>query len=625
MQNLQPNTILQNGKYKIIEMLGQGGFGITYLAMQSGLERKVAIKEFFMKEVCERDPETSHVTLGTEGGRETVLRYREKFMKEARNIAKLSHKNIVRIIDVFEENNTSYYVMEYVENGSLADKVNREGYLSEPVATRYILQVADALDYIHQQKMSHLDVKPANIMLNAKDETVLIDFGLSKQYDAATGNQTSSTPVGISEGFAPMEQYKKGGVGEFSPKTDIYSLGATFFCLLTGVRPPSASDVFEDGLPIEKLKARGVSQKAIDIICKAMEGRKKDRLDDVAAFINGLKQDTGEYTSGKRSNQKEDDAKNDEDGDTVLNSKQQKAEQAENKQLAPKKAWIKRIGIAAAILVIIGVLSAMVYSLSSSSSEDTTLSNEDTTEEAQQLPAISTAPLSEEAFTVGGITFTMMPVQGGTFTMGATSEQQDPCDVEKPTHRVSLSSYYIGKYEVTQALWKAVMGSNPSKRQGDNLPVEQVSWNDCQEFIKKLNAMTGKDFRLPTEAEWEYAARGGNRCQGYQYSGSNILGDVAWYCDNSGYKTHAVGTKAPNELGIYDMSGNVWEWCQDWKGDYSSNAQTNPTGPSSGSYRVSRGGSWGVSAWSCRVAFRNSSTPDFRARYLGLRLALSQL
>ncbi|MGM9712614.1 MAG: bifunctional serine/threonine-protein kinase/formylglycine-generating enzyme family protein [Prevotella sp.] len=624
MQNLQPNTILQNGKYKIIEMLGQGGFGITYLAMQSGLERKVAIKEFFMKENCERDPETSHVTLGTEGGRETVLRYREKFMKEARNIAKLSHKNIVRIIDVFEENNTSYYVMEYVENGSLADKVNREGYLSEPVATRYILQVADALDYIHQQKMSHLDVKPANIMLNAKDETVLIDFGLSKQYDAATGNQTSSTPVGISEGFAPMEQYKKGGVGEFSPKTDIYSLGATFFCLLTGVRPPSASDVFEDGLPIEKLKARGVSQKAINIICKAMEGRKKDRLDDVAAFINGLKQEAGNDTSDNSEKQKENGSKKDEDGDTILKSQQQPAEQAGKKMPTPKKAWIKRFGIAAAILIIIGVLSAMVYALSSSSSEDRTLSNEDTTEEAQQLPAISTAPLSEKTFTVGGVTFIMMPVQGGTFTMGATSEQQSPDSDEKPTHRVSLSSYYIGKYEVTQALWKAVMGSNPSKWKGDNLPVEQVSWDDCQTFLRKLNAMTGKNFRLPTEAEWEYAARGGNRSRGYQYSGSNNLSNVAWYDDNSGSKTHPVGTKAPNELGIYDMSGNVWEWCQDWYGNYTSSAQTNPTGSSSGSCRVDRGGSWLSHAWDCRVAYRLDDAPDNGSINLGLRLALSQ-
>lgn len=286
MQQLQPNTLLQGGKYKIINELGQGGFGITYLAVQSGLDRKVAIKEFFMKELCERDESTSHVTLGTEGSRETVSRFREKFLKEARNIARLNHPHIVRIIDVFEENGTAYYVMEYAENGSLADKVKREGYLSEPVATRYILQVAEALDYIHQQKMNHLDVKPANIMLNEKDEAVLIDFGLSKQYDATTGNQTSTTPVGISEGYAPMEQYM--GVNTFSPETDVYSLGATFYKLLTGITPPNASVVNNDGLPVDDLKAKGVSQNAIGTISRAMEGRKKDRTKNVRLFISGL-------------------------------------------------------------------------------------------------------------------------------------------------------------------------------------------------------------------------------------------------------------------------------------------------------------------------------------------------
>ncbi|MGM9712617.1 MAG: formylglycine-generating enzyme family protein [Prevotella sp.] len=239
----------------------------------------------------------------------------------------------------------------------------------------------------------------------------------------------------------------------------------------------------------------------------------------------------------------------------------------------------------------------------------------------QQRPTAST---SRPRVSLDDIMRNMVYVEGGTFTMGATSEQQSPDSDEKPTHRVSLSSYYIGKYEVTQALWKAVMGNNPSNWKGDNLPVEQVSWDDCQAFLRKLNAMTGKNFRLPTEAEWEFAARGGNRSRGYQYSGSNILGDVAWYDDNSGNKTHPVGTKAPNELGIYDMSGNVWEWCLDWKGSYSSSAQTNPTGPNSGSNRVYRGGSWFNYARICRVAIRDDGTPGIRDVSLGLRLALSQ-
>ena len=229
-----------------------------------------------------------------------------------------------------------------------------------------------------------------------------------------------------------------------------------------------------------------------------------------------------------------------------------------------------------------------------------------------------------EVFTVNGVSFTMIKVEGGTFQMGATLEQGKKASKnEKPAHSVTLSDYYIGETEVTQELWRAVMGENPSRFKGNKKPVERVSWNDCQEFIKKLNQLTGKNFRLPTEAEWEYAARGGNKSMGYKYSGSDTIGDVAWYTNNnSGSPTGDVKTKQANELGIYDMSGNVWEWCQDWYGSYSSGSQTNPTGPSSGSDRVLRGGSWDGGARTCRVSIRFDINPTYDYGNFGLRLAL---
>ena len=240
----------------------------------------------------------------------------------------------------------------------------------------------------------------------------------------------------------------------------------------------------------------------------------------------------------------------------------------------------------------------------------------------------SGSSLSGNALTISvknGINIEMVKVEAGSFDMGATPEMENPFEDEKPVHRVTLTNdYYIGKYEVTQALWQAVMGSNPSNFKGDDLPVEEVSWNDCQDFISKLNAMTGKRFRLPSEAEWEYAARGGKKSRGYQYSGSNTLGNVAWYEGNSGSKTHAVGTKQPNELGIYDMTGNVWEWCQDRDGSYSSSPQTNPTGAASGSFRVDRGGGWCHSAGDCRTSFSLVGAPGIRYYGLGLRLVLSE-
>lgn len=232
---------------------------------------------------------------------------------------------------------------------------------------------------------------------------------------------------------------------------------------------------------------------------------------------------------------------------------------------------------------------------------------------------------NKQEFEVNGVKFKMIYVEGGTFQMGATPEQDSYAHVdEKPVHSVTLSDFCIGETEVTQALWKAVMGNNPSYFKGDNLPVENVSWNDCQEFIRKLNQLTGKTFRLPTEAEWEYAARGGNKSRGYKYAGGNSIDNVAWYDDNSGNSTHPVKGKRANELGLYDMSGNVWEWCQDWylKEYYSVSPSKNPQGPASGSIRVLRGGSWRYFTWDCRVSDRDPNGPDYRHNYYGFRLAL---
>lgn len=238
----------------------------------------------------------------------------------------------------------------------------------------------------------------------------------------------------------------------------------------------------------------------------------------------------------------------------------------------------------------------------------------------------SPTPSKKKTYTVNGVSFTMINVKGGSFMMGSSDSDSDASDNERPIHKVTLSDYFIGETLVTQELWEAVMGSNPSRFTGDlQCPVEQVSWKDCQTFIKKLNRLVGENFRLPTEAEWEYAARGGKEGKGHKYSGSNTIGDVAWYIDNSLGKTHPVKTKQPNELGIYDMSGNVGEWCSDWFSDsyYASSPENNPTGPSSSFFRVFRGGGWGYGAVGCRVANRYSYSTSYRLGSLGLRLSLS--
>ena len=286
------------------------------------------------------------------------------------------------------------------------------------------------------------------------------------------------------------------------------------------------------------------------------------------------------------------------------------------------------------LLTMLGSLSVAAQALKGDVNED---GNVDVADISTIIDIMAGELPKTRTFNVKGVTFSMVDVEGGTFRMGS----DDAYFNEQPVHQVTVSSFSIGQTEVTQALWYAVMGQKPTTDGyqwssthglGDNRPAYNVSWNDCQEFITKLNQITGKQFRLPTEAEWEYAARGGNKSKGYKYSGSNTIGDVAWYGDNipsqtegnSGYGTQPVATKQANELGIYDMSGNVLEWCSDWYGSsyYSSSPATNPTGPTSGSGRVIRGGSWYFNAGDCRVAIRGNFTPASRYYDLGLRLAL---
>lgn len=281
MNALKTNAVLQNGKYRIEGVLGQGGFGITYLASQVALNRKVTIKEFFTKELCNRDEQTSQVSVPSMGSVDTVARFRAKFVKEAQTIAALNNPHIIHIHDIFEENGTAYYVMDYLSGGSLSDLVQRDGVLAEATALGYIRQVADALSYIHARNINHLDIKPSNVLIDGNGNAVVIDFGLSKRYDE-TGSQTSTTPVGISHGFAPLEQYQPGGVSTFSPTTDIYSLGATLYKLLSGQTPPNATALLDADLDLSRLSASPSTKAAI---AAAMQPKRKGRPQTVEAFI----------------------------------------------------------------------------------------------------------------------------------------------------------------------------------------------------------------------------------------------------------------------------------------------------------------------------------------------------
>ena len=694
---LLPGTMLRGKKrdYRIDRVLGQGTFGITYLAYTKVTvdgdlgklqpEIPVAVKEFFMGDINGREGST--VTTGGSG--ELFDKYRHKFARESANLANLNHANIVKVVETFEANGTSYYVMEYCGGGSLDTRIAECGGLPQGEALRYFGQIASALSYMHSRRMLHLDLKPGNVMLRTGGEAVLIDFGLSKQFTDDGEPESSTTIGGGTPGYASLEQanYNEDDSESKLPVTmDVYSLGATLYKMLTGKRPPVASDVLAR-FPEQPLRDHGVSDNVIAAIRHAMQPIPANRYQSVADFAAAL--DSASEATEAADREEEPEVVLVDDGrqpvaepqphipaEEPARANQEQHEYPEPEQ--PRRKWLPWVvGVAVAAIAFVAVMllqpkpqpaievpddliTAVTQSDTVSADEQPVqqVAQQPQKPEPQQTQQQPQRPVQQQPVEQPQPTrpepqrpvqqqpepepmpatvqqpqrpqsnlpdIAMVYVSGGTFTMGATSEQgSDAWDNEEPAHSVTLSGYYIGKYEVTQKLWKAVMGSNPSYFKGDNLPVEQVSWNDVQEFLRKLNAMTGKRYRLPTEAEWEFAARGGNSSRGYKYSGGNSLGSVAWYTDNSGSRTHAVGTKSPNELGIYDMSGNVLEWCQDWYNSsyYGSSPRTNPQGPNSGSGRVIRGGGWYNSARYCRVSDRSYYTPGSGRNCLGFRLAL---
>lgn len=530
-----------------------------------------AMKEFFM-DGCLRDASGKVSTADTKGEAADGLK---DFISEARRLNSLCGqcRNIVPVDEVFEANGTACYVMEFLDGGSLADYVKKHGALSVGAAKKILKPVADAVAFLHSNRITHLDIKPGNIMFRSNGDPVLIDFGLAKHYDRRGNATTTVRTLAYSAGFSPAEQYV--GLKQFSPQSDVYALAATFANMLTGKTPPEAIDLefslndWSVCLPEEVRPA----------VVHAMAYSRKDRTLSVRDFVKEL--------YGNEPSVVEKPVSQPAAEPTV----ESKTEVIGEGKKSTKKWWI--IAACVAVAAVVGIVCAS----------------------APQLVVVE----GSQTFTVNGVKFTMVPVEGGTFTMGVTSEQGGYAGDK--AHQVTLSDYYIGQTEVTQALWKAVMGSNPSFFKGDNLPVECVSWNDCQVFIQNLNQLTGKQFRLPTEAEWEYAARGGRKSRGYKYAGGNDIDSVAWYTGNSGNETHTVATKQANELGVYDMSGNVEEWCSDWYGDYQSSSQSDPQGPSSGSNRVSRGGGCFNIARICRVSFRGICAPGGRYCDLGLRLS----
>lgn len=589
--SLLPGTVLKSEHYTyhIEKELGHGAFGITYLvntniSMQGQLGTihtgvKVALKEFFMHGEMKRE----NGMLTSIAPDSKVKQYADKFRREAMKLAMLSHPNIVRVLEVFEANDTIYYSMEYLPDGSLGDYVRQRGGLPEQEALGYIRRIGSALLYLHTNKMLHLDVKPANIMRVASTNSLkLIDFGLAKRYES-NGEAESSAHLGVgTTGYAPLEQADGETESEFAPQIDVYALGATYYKILTGQTPDRAVEVLNRGLNTYPLVKKKVTQQSINAIKAAMQPTKAKRLKSVAEFLDMLPRVD----------------------DQVL------FPQKKNRDIWP---WVTLAACAAVIF------SVTMWKLRDRSAYDDEHANEvSVVDDHYYIPTVK--------------------VEGGTFIMGSDAGEAD----ELPKRRVTVSTFYIGQFEVTQSQWRAVMQNvKMSKSKNANYPVFNVTWDQIQTFITRLNKKTGRNYRLPTEAEWEYAARGGkagiakengnaggiadvNSPVRSMYSGSTSIDPVAWYQSNGGRRPHPTGSKKPNALGIYDMSGNVWEYCSDWYGTYEGKSATNPKGPKEGDCHVIRGGSFNSSENQCRTTYRQddsmiSPTPDIGFRLVEVR------
>lgn len=565
-RELQPGVTLQNGKYVIERVLGAGGFGITYFARHTSLDQYYAIKEFFIDGRCVRN--TMRHTVNLQGIEPDMYeKYRRKFTEEAQTLAKLDHPNIVRVIDVFEENKTSYIVMPFIEGKTLESIVEKNGPLDYGLAVNYIGQIASAVGYIHSKNILHRDIKPDNIMITADNHAILIDFGSAREFiQDKTQHQTSI----LTKGYAPIEQYSSNS--RKGTYTDIYSLGAVFYFVLTGQKPMDATERLSETMPEPKQINPQISEDVNRTILKAMQLKHENRHQTIDEFMKDL---LGQKPSAPIKDEKVIPEATTPQPISSSPLKPQSPE-LESEHGGNKKAVLITSLCLLAILAI-GIIIWLVIP------------------DKGNNPIVS-SKIKTPIEPIPG--YQMVWVEGGKFIRGDVAADPDDDNYTTNTDSVEISGFYMGIHEVNQQIWEQVMGSNPSYNDDNKRnPVEDVTFVAVNNFIDKANTMYAskmqhKKLSLPTEAEWEYAAGGGNKARGkVKYSGFVL--DNSWYKDNARNQTHPVGSLQPNQLGIYDMTGNVSEWCEDYYSEafYRSSTRKNPINNVDGGYgHVFRGG-----------------------------------
>ncbi len=556
------------GKYEVKDIIGRGGMGVVYKVWDTLEDSFKAIKMVPPDMMFDK---LSMVSL----------------KKEVNAAIKLSHPNILKVLGLEEQEGVYFISMEYIEGETLADKLAEKGKLEEAEVIEIMKQVLEGLKEAHRRRVLHLDIKPQNIMITKEGEVKILDFSISYNI---TRTMTMLTGHNLTTGtlpyMAPEQVSKK--YGRVNEQTDIWGFGAMVYHLLSGEVPFETESQIKDSdekpYPLE-----GVSEKIKKIVMKCLEKDREKRYKSFEEIIDDLE--------GKIK------VKEKEKNDIAIRENSKKKEKKENREKEEIKKNIE------------------------------TQKDKELPKEVKRIrDKAKSVYKNEQGIWEAEFEYwiKMVYVEGGEFLMGALDDDKEANDWEKPQHKVWVDSFWIGKYPVTFEQYEMYCEKVEKKKPRDegwgrgNRPVINVSWHDAVGFIEWLYEEIGLRFRLLTEAEWEYACRGGKQSREYKYSGSNIVDEVGWYEDNSRFKTHPVGLKTPNELGIYDMSGNVWEWCSDWYGSkyYSESPYNNPSGPPSGSSRIRRGGSCCDFARDLHCANRGYDDPSVRLYNLGFRLAM---
>ena len=535
--SLPIGSTLMQGKYRIVAVLGQGGFGITYKGEHTMLGTTVAIKEFFMKGACERDENSTHVTT-SQSNSELASRFRTKFLKEAKTLAALKHPNIIRVFDVFEDNGTAYYVMDYIEGNNLSDIVEGKGRLSEPLALKYIRQVANALDYLHQKKLLHLDVKPANILLDKNTgNAILIDFGVSKQYDQ-DGQQTSTTPPAISKGYSPVEQYAQGSnVKTFSPATDIYSLAATLYKLVTGNTPPESNLLLNEDEQLPPYPSN-ISEATRNAIAECLQTRKK-RPQSISEFLQLL---DSEPVSNIDTPEEE---------DTILKSQYKKSQEVLTTPIKTKKDNLNTVFIIGAVIVFVVIIGLLFNKCGGSSSNDS--SDEDLDSVVYEPPVDTTAVAWDDSTASYEDIYTDDTDNDVSYV---APKQQSSDEITKGSENYEGGSKFVGTFKNGVRLKGTYTWANGNRFEGDfkdgKLSQGTLYFADGERFSGNFNSNEERTYGV-------YYYTNGDRYEGNFNSNGLKHGSGTYYWkDGDRYEGNWENDKQ-NGYGVhYNADGSVW-------------------------------------------------------------------